>query len=187
MVLKILLGNTRELWACAASPPDAAFQNYCKYRPVWSSLLAPVSTCVLPWPDLDSAEHKAVQGFSRNSPRDLNANKNKFCPLKWLTQVRLGKWQQPVWELFSVAEFVFCTLAPQFLLLHTEVPSGKLNSCSSWESAVARWDLVFCLTSCSFPLAMRSSLPEEFHMVAQGIQTLHLGKELCLFWSLNSR
>lgn len=60
---------------------------------------------VLPWPVLDSAEHEAIQGFSRNSSRNLNANKNKCCPVKWLTQVRLGKWQQPVWELFSVTGF----------------------------------------------------------------------------------
>lgn len=107
---------------------------------------------VLPWPDLESAEQKAIQGLSRNSPRDLNANKNKFCPVKLLNKSQAWKMTATPVRAVLCDKVVFCTLAPQFLLLHTKMPSEKMNSCSSWERDVARWDLVlFCPARGSFP------------------------------------
>lgn len=159
MVLKILLGNT-----CESCEPVLPLPRCClpSLLQIENGVELAAGPSVLPWPVLDSAEHEAIQGFRRNSSRNFNANKNKYCPVKWLTQVRLGKWQQPVSELFSVTGLVFCTLAPRFLLLHTKIPSEKLNSYSSWERAVTRWDLVlFCLVSGSFLQAKRPSLSVE--------------------------
>lgn len=46
----------QKLWGCVASPPSAASQDYCKWRPVYNSQLRPATPRVLQQLDLAPAE-----------------------------------------------------------------------------------------------------------------------------------